>query len=74
MPRNTDVNKTYARKAREYGRLHKLSFDAAYHLMLSANTADGVVSTGLDPEAPAEAALSAADQAALSAARTAIGI
>jgi len=74
MPRATERTLTNAQKAKRYAKENKLSFDAAYHLMLAANVADGVVSIGLDPNAPTESDLSSDDAAALSAAKSALSL
>lgn len=74
MPRSTEASLNNAQRARHYAKANKLSFDVAYHLMIAANAADGRVSLGLDPQAPAESELSAEDAAALAAAKTALSL
>lgn len=74
MPRRGEQRVlTNVEKARQYGREHKLSYDAAYHLLFSAMQADGVAARGVDPKAPSEDQLSAEDQADLAAGRAALG-
>lgn len=74
MPRQIDAVLTNAQKARAYGRTNKLPFDVAYHLLIAANAADGVISIGIDPNAPTVAELSTEDAALLVAAKTAVGL
>jgi hypothetical protein len=74
MPRSTEASLNNAQRARQYAKANKLSYDAAYHLMIAANAADGRVSLGLDPQAPSESELSVEDAAALTAAKTALSL
>lgn len=73
MPRSSQQTLNNAQRARQYARENKLSFDAAYHLMLAANAADNRASIGLDPNAPSAEELTAEDAAALAAARASLG-
>jgi hypothetical protein len=74
MPRKSDTPQDNAGKVRQYARQNRLAYDVAYHLALLANAKDGRGSTGLDPNAPSIEGLSAENAAALTAARSALGL